>query len=211
VFRKFLDVSPLTWGTLTALALVGIGLYTLARRGRGGWSARVLAMGALSVALSFLLSYIRLYRMPQGGSITPASMLPLLAFAFYFGPGAGVLAGAAAGLLQLLQDMYILNFTQALLDYPIAFGILAVAGLFRKAPEAWGFYAGIFAGILGRFLCSTLSGAVFFAEYAGAMNPWLYSAGYNGTYLAVEAALCLVVAAVPAVRGAFRRIAAAGS
>jgi len=209
MFTKFAEITPAVWGALVLLLLVGLGLLTLGRS-RQKWTARMLATASICVALSFILSYVRLYRMPQGGSITPASMLPLLAFAYYFGPAPGILAGAAAGLLQMLQDSWFLNFTQFMLDYPLAFCVLGLAGLFGKIRAPYGLMAGVATGAFARFLCSLLSGAVFFYEYAGDMNPWLYSLGYNGAYMLPETIICLVVAAIPAVQNALRRIARAG-
>lgn len=206
MFKKFAEITPAAWGALILLLLVGLGLLTLGRS-RQKWTARMLATGAICVALSFILSYIRLYRMLQGGSITPASMLPLLAFAYYFGPAPGILAGVAAGLLQMLQDSWFLNFTQFMLDYPLAFGVLGLAGLFGKVRAPYGLMAGVAVGGFARFLCSLLSGAVFFAEYAGDMNPWRYSMIYNGSYMLPETVICLAIAAIPAVQSALRRIA----
>ncbi|GHU72937.1 hypothetical protein FACS1894184_20860 [Clostridia bacterium] len=208
MFGKFAEISGATWGALAALALIGAGLIVLARGQKQLRSPRALAIGALCVALAFVLSSVRLFRMPQGGSVTPASMLPILAFAFYFGLAPGLLAGVAYGLLQLLQDFWILNMWQMLLDYPIAFGLLALAALFRTMPESYGFLVGITVGIVGRFVAAVLSGVVFFSEYAGEMNPWLYSMGYNGSYLVIEALICVAIAAIPAVRATLKRVTA---
>ncbi|MDR1599583.1 MAG: energy-coupled thiamine transporter ThiT [Oscillospiraceae bacterium] len=209
MFAKFAEISDAAWGAVAALVLLGAGLIVLARGQRRLRSPRTLAIGALCVALAFVLSGVRLFRMPQGGSVTPASMLPILAFAYYFGLAPGLLAGVAYGLLQLLQDFWILNAWQTLLDYPIAFGLLALAALCRSMPEGYGFMAGVAVGIAGRFVAAVLSGVVFFSEYAGASNPWIYSMAYNGSYLAAEALICAAVVAIPAVRVTLRRVAAA--
>lgn len=207
MFKKILEVSPATWGTLAALVLIGTGFAVLSKTKTKTWSPKTLAVGSLCVAVSFLLSCIRLFHMPQGGSVTPASMLPLLAYAYYFGVAPGLLVGVAAGLLQLLQDFWVLNFTQLLLDYPLAFGALALAGLARGIGGRWGLYIGIAAGCLGRMACSFLSGAVFFGSYAPeGMNPWWYSFGYNGTVMLAEAVICLAIVAIPAIRGALERM-----
>ena len=66
---------------------------------------------------------------------------------------------------------------------------------------------GYIAGIFGRFLFSTLSGVIFFAEYAPeGWNPVLYSMAYNGSYIAAEGALTVALLAVPAVHSAINRI-----
>ncbi|MDR2658139.1 MAG: energy-coupled thiamine transporter ThiT [Oscillospiraceae bacterium] len=209
MFAKFAEISVAVWGALAAIVLIGVGLIVFMKGREQLRSPRTLAIGALCVALAFVLSSVRLFRMPQGGSVTPASMLPILAFAYYFGLAPGLLAGVAYGLIGLLQDFWILNVWQMLLDYPIAFGMLALSALFRKMPEEYGFLLGIATGIAGRFVSSVLSGVVFFSEYAGEMNPWLYSAGYNGSYLVLEAVICIAIAAIPAVRSMLKRIATA--
>ena len=77
IFEKFAELKTATW--LSLLALVAFALILLFCRKK--WDTRALTYGAMCIALSFILSYIRLYRMPQGGSITPGSMLPLMLYA----------------------------------------------------------------------------------------------------------------------------------
>ena len=87
---------------VVALVVVMILLMVLSGR-KEKWTARDLANAAICVAMSFILSCIKLYEMPQGGSITPASLLPLVLYMVAFGPGRGLVVGFAYGLLQLLQ------------------------------------------------------------------------------------------------------------
>lgn len=125
---KFSETPEMLWialGTLSALAVAVLAIS----RTRRQWNARAVAFGALSVALSFVLSCIRLYRMPQGGSVTPGSMLPLMLFSAAFGVGPGLLTGMAYGLLQYLQGGWFLNIWQFLLDYVLAYAALGLAGL----------------------------------------------------------------------------------
>lgn len=138
-FSKFGTFDWTTWLILGVLAALGLILLAAARSAKK-WNARMLAYGALSIALSFVLSYIRLFRMPQGGSITPGSMLPLLLFSAAFGAGPGVVAGLAYGLLQYLQGGDFLNVWQFLLDYPIAFAALGLAGAYRWFGKKWQLY-----------------------------------------------------------------------
>lgn len=135
--------------------------------------------------------------MPQGGSITPASMLPLVLYSMIFGPVSGIIAGIAYGFLQLIQDPELLHPVQLLLDYPLAFGCIGLAGL---APESIkNIYVrtglAISFGFIGRCIMHVISGVVFFAEYAPeGMNPIIYSIGYNGSFLLVELIITLVLA-----------------
>ncbi|GHU71909.1 hypothetical protein AGMMS49992_06780 [Clostridia bacterium] len=207
MFSRFAKISAPTWGVLIALILIGAGVMVLARGRKELRSPRILAIGALCVALAFVLHCVKLFSMPQGGSVTPASMLPILAFAYYFGLAPGVLAGVAFGLLNLLYSPDILSFWQVMLDYPIAFGILGLAALFRGWRDDGGFLVGILVGVVGRFICAILAGVVFWYEYAGAQNPLIYSIIYNGSYLLPEMIICVAVAAIPGVRSMLKRIA----
>jgi thiamine transporter len=198
VFEKFGEVSYAGWIILAVLILLGVGLTAISRQ-KTKWTARLLAYAALSIALAFVLSYIRLFRMPQGGTVTPASMLPMMLFSYAFGIGPGLVASLAYGLLQAIQDPYIVGFWQFLLDYPIAFGVIGLMGLFAKKNRKWMLYAGIGAVSLLRMACHVLSGVLFFSEYAGGANPWVYSIGYN-SFVLIDAAICVAVALVAAPR-----------
>ena len=72
-------------------------------------TTRMLVQGALCIALAFVLSYIKLFSMPMGGSITLFSMLPIFVFAWMYGPAAGLLAGFAYSLLQVVQGAYVVH------------------------------------------------------------------------------------------------------
>ena len=122
----------------------------------------MLAMGALAVALSFVLSFMVILKMPQGGSVTLAAGLPIMLYAYMFGPIAGISAGVVHGLLQLVQGAYIIHPAQFFLDYIFAFAILGSAGFFVKR-----FTIGTIVATFGRFVMHFLSGAIFFGIYAG--------------------------------------------
>jgi len=174
------------------------------------WNAKMLATAAACIALSMLLSYLKIFEMPQGGSVTALSMLPVMLFGWLYGVGPGLVAGTAYGLLQFIQKPEIFHWAQIILDYPLAFAMLGLAGAFRKRDKPWALPAGIVIASLGRFLCHLVSGIAFFAEYAPAadfVSVLLYSAGYNGGFMAVECVLTAVVAALPPVRAAVRRVA----
>lgn len=155
---------------------------------------------AVCIAMSYGLSFVKLFSMPLGGSVTAASMLPLSLFAYLFGPVWGVLAGIVYGFLQLIQKPEIVHWAQLLLDYPLAFGAIGLCGLTTKLRDRKGFAGviglplGTLMGGVGRYICHTLSGAIFFAEYAGEKNAWVYSIVYNAGYLGVDLAICVAVA-----------------
>lgn len=141
-------------------------------------STRTLVEGSLAAALSVALSYLKIWNMPQGGSVTLENV-PLVLFALRHGLRGGLSAGAVSGTIQLLLGGYVAHPAQALLDYPLAFASLGLAAL---APRP--LWAGALLGSLARFCCHVLSGVVFFASYAPeGTNVWIYAIGYNGSFM----------------------------
>ena len=176
---------------------------------KSSWTTRMLATAAVCIAMSYLLSYIKLFSMPTGGSITVLSMLPLMLFSWMYGVVPGLLAGAAYGLLQLIQRPEIYHIAQVIIDYPLAFAMMGLAGVFRKVDKPWALPAGVVLACLGRFVCHLFTGMVFFGSYAPAADFWsifVYSAVYNGGYMGVEAVLSAVVAALPPVQNMIKRL-----
>ena len=155
---------------------------------------KIIAEGTVIIALTVILKDILppIYHLPQGGSVTAASMVPLLWFSLRRGLRSGLEACTIYGLVHMALGGYVVDPVQALLDYPIAFGALGLAGLFKRYASAQGSkryvtLVGVGLGILGRFISHFVSGIVFFAIYAPeGMNPAIYSAVYNGSYLLVE-------------------------
>lgn len=220
-FVLFEKLQKMAWGDWlwvggAILLLAGLILLLFFAAKSGKYASRrstmqTLVYGGLCMALAFVLSYIKLFSMPMGGSITLASMLPLLWYAHRFGLPAGLLAGLAYGLLQFIQKPEFFGFAQLLLDYPIAFACLGLAGLFPYRTDATRtrnlvfLLLGVLVGSAMRAIFHIVSGAVFFAAYAPeGMNAWLYSAGYNGGYLGADALICAVLA-VPVTWGLYKR------
>ncbi len=152
---------------------------------------KILIESALCVALSVVLSYFKLLRMPQGGSVT-LEMAPLLFLAYRHGFKWGIAAGAMSGLIQLLFGGYVVHPAQAILDYPLAFGCVGIAGLFGEKALLGTIVAGF-----SRFLCHVVSGAIFFAKYAPeGQNPWIYSIVYNATFIIPALILSAITALI---------------
>lgn len=148
---------------------------------------KLLAEVAVMVALSGALYLVKIFTLPQGGSITLASMVPVFLLALRRGPKWGIIAGVVFGLVALVEDAstgaeVIVYPAQVILDYPLAFGLLGLAGFFRKYPPS-----GIAVGVAARFCSHFISGILFFASFAPAgMSPAEYSAIYNGSFLLPE-------------------------
>jgi thiamine transporter len=154
---------------------------------------RMLTEAGIMIAAAQILSYIKLFEAPYGGSVTAGSMIPIIVFSLRWGLKSGLLAGTAYGVLQFLLGgaIYSYHILSILFDYVVAFGLLGLAGLFRG--DIKGVIAGSFVGVFGRFVCHVISGVAVWASYAPeGMNPLVYSILYNGSYLLPE----LIVTAI---------------
>jgi len=152
-------------------------------------NSKIMARIGLALALTCIIGMIRLYKFPQGGSITPGRFVPLFIIAFMYGPEIGLFTGLLYGILDFLLGPYIVSPIQVLFDYPLAFMMLGLAGFFPKHKAA-----GVIAGTLGRMLCSVISGVAFFGEYAPeGMSPLIYSLSINVPVVGIEGLICLVL------------------
>ena len=163
---------------------------------------RALCEGAIMVAVAQVLSYVKLYELPNGGSLTPA-MFPILLFALRWGLGRGLLAGFVFGLLQLVFDgAYAWGWQSMVLDYLLAFTPLGLAGLFKG--KAWGIFPGTVIGCVGRFIVHYISGVTIYRITEPTSVPGLgtydsaslYSLVYNGSYMLPNALLAIAIAAL---------------
>ncbi len=161
--------------------------------------AKKVAFSGIALALALVTGeFIPTIPMPFGGSITLFSMLFISLIGYFYGIGYGLSCGLAFGLLQFILDPKGYTLLQILLDYPIAFMALGLSGFFRA--KKYGLQIGYLLGVIGRFLVSTLSGVLFFAEYAPEGTPaLLYSAGYQAAYLGPELIITLAILFIPAV------------
>ncbi|MDF2653798.1 MAG: thiT [Bacillota bacterium] len=191
-----------TVGQISTVAVILLLFLGILLTGRGKKAdTKAMVISAVLVALAIALNQIILFRMPQGGSITAFSMLPVVVCAYFFGVRRGLMAGMCVGLIDLIFNPYVIHPIQMLLDYPLAFGALAFAGIMRT--RKFGLMSGYLVGLFGRYLCAVLSGIVFFGQYAPeGFNAVTWSVYYNITYLGVEGVLTLVVLSIPAVRKA---------
>lgn len=204
IFAKFSEFG--TGALITVFALVALAVVLMLITGkRNTFTARGIAYGAISIALSFVLSFIRLFRMPNGGSITPASMLPLLIYAAAYGTRPGIACGMAYGVLQFIQGGEMFHPVEFILDFLLAFAFLGLAGIrFPKKWQVWGILCAMVCGILGRCLCATLAGYFVWGE-----TLWA-SFIYNISYLGPDGAICLLLA-VPLAPRLIKMMRSAGS
>ncbi len=170
--------------------------FLCGRKDKKGFSTRSITFAAVCIAMSFALSYLKIVEMPQGGSITIASLLPLMIYSYMFGTKKGVFAGFIYGILQAFQDTYILHPAQFLLDYPLAFSAIGLAGMFAnvkalKFPQVR-FALGALVAACGRFLMHFLSGIFAFGYFANIQPVWLYSLIYQAGYVLPDIAIAIV-------------------
>lgn len=164
---------------------------------------RSIVYGAISIALSFALSYARIFKLPQGGSVTFASLLPLMIYCCMFGTRRGLIVCTIYGVLQALQDPYIIHPMQFLLDYPLAFGLIGVSGIFMekgvfKDKKVVAFLLGGVIAVVLRYACHVCSGVFAFADYAD-LDKYgtaiAYSLAYN-SFAFVDMLIALVAGSV---------------
>ena len=163
---------------------------------------RALTEGAVLVALGFVLSFVKLYELPNGGSLTPA-MFPILLYGLRWGLAKGLGAGFVFGLMQLLFDgAYAWGWQSMILDYLLAFTPLGLTGLFRG--KDWGIFPGTVLGCAGRFVIHYISGVTIYRIIEPTAIPGigtfdnaaLYSLVYNGSYMLPNTILALLLAAL---------------
>ena len=192
-----------TTGKIAVIAVIIILLIFIAMGGKDKKTdVRALTVSALMIALATVLGQIKVFSMPQGGSVTLFSLLPIIACGYLLGTRRGVMAGFCVGLINLIFGPYVIHPVQLLLDYPIAFGAMGLSGLAANMKN--GLTKGYIIGIISRYICAVLSGVIFFGEYAPeGFNAWTWSLWYNLTYLAAEGVITLIVINIPAVKNMF--------
>jgi thiamine transporter len=207
-----MEYVPTAAGKILMLAIVAI-LFAAAvllvkrnmQKSSKKLTAKQLAFCAMSIALGAVLSNIKLFKFPTGGSITLLFMLVACLPGYWYGTAVGILAGVATGVLQMFFDPYILYPTQMVMDYLLAFGALGLSGIFSHSKN--GLIKGYITGVLGRYVFAVLSGWIFFGSYAWeGFSPLSYSLVYNAIYIFAEAAVTIVILLLPPVKNAMINI-----
>ena len=164
---------------------------------------RKLTFCAIMIGLATVLSFVKLFEMPQGGSVTLASMVPIMLISYKCDIKWALTSSAVYGFIQLLQGVAYVPadivgaILCILLDYIVAFGVLGLAGTFGKLFKNP--YAKIIGGsaiaVALRFVCHFLSGILIWSSYADGtgLSPAVYSAAYNGSFLSVELGISIVI------------------
>ena len=173
---------------------------------------KTLVSTAVLTALSIVLSFVILYEMPMGGSVTLACMLPIMLVSLRYGCKWGLGAAFVTALFQLLQAVMHANVFPycetwqslvlcILFDYLVPFTVIGLAGLFRKVSlgrvRNFGAYAGMLAVFLARFCCHFVTGVVIWGQWAPeGMGKYFYSLAYNGSFLLFECIITMVLGVI---------------
>ena len=160
---------------------------------------RALTEGAIFVALAQVLSYLKLWEMPWGGSVVLA-MVPIVLYAVRWGIVPGLLAGFVFGILQFVLDGgFAIGWQSIIGDYLLAFTAIGLAGLVKREKNG-AIYTGTVIGGLARFLVHYVVGATIWAEYMpeeffgmAMKSPWFYSLLYNIAYMGPNIIITLVI------------------
>ncbi len=164
-----------------------------------------LTESGVMLALATVLSLFPLYRLPYGGSITLAAMLPMLIIAYRHGTGWGFFAAGVYGLIQALLGAsnfgYVPGFAAficiLLFDYFIAFAAMCLGGAFRKLSDpALGLALGALCACAARYLCHVISGCTVWASAPFVTDgaAIVYSVSYNASYMLPETIVTVAAA-----------------
>lgn len=168
-------------------------------------TVRALIEGAMMVALATVLSIFKIIEMPYGGSVTLASMLPMVIYAYRHGVLKGIGAGAVYAVLQQLLGLNTLSYVTGwqsvvaviMLDYIVAFMIVGFGGVFKRLTktQSGAFALGALLVTVLRYVCHVISGATVWAGLSIPSSAALiYSIGYNATYMLPEGIILVAVA-----------------
>jgi len=212
---EYYDAMSPTWlyvGAAGIAVILSILCVFFGRNSKKSFDSKSVSYGAVCIAISFALSYITLWKMPQGGSITLVSLLPLMLYSQMFGVRKGVFIGLIYGILQAIQDPWILHPAQFLLDYPLAFACIGLAAVFTQngIKDTKGivlFALGSVLAVTLRYASHVISGIFAFAMYAVDTGysavPWGFL--YN-TFSFADMAIALVVGVAMLTNSSFRKM-----
>lgn len=208
MFDIFIDVNGETvlFSVVVLCAIIALSVKTNGRC--RPMAAKQLTVCSLCIALAFVTSYIRIYEMPFGGTVTLCSMLFIVLPGYWYGPGTGLCAGFVYGILQFIKEPLVLSFFQVCCDYLLAFTALGMAGIFKEKKH--GLVWGYLIGALGRGSFHTLGGYLYWIDYMPENFPkeiaFAYPIIYNFSYIIVEVMITIIIINLPPVKKAFSQI-----
>ena len=204
-FGKFFSSTA---GKTTLILLISFSFLFIVfyfRKDEKIFSTKALTYSAILLALGISANQIKIFSLPQGGSMTLFSMIFIVFIGYMFGLRVGLIAGISFGLLNLLIKPEVYTPVQAIIDYILAFGALGLSGLFANKKDKLIF--AYLVSIIGRFVFAVFSGYVFFGSYAPeGWNPLLYSIWYNLSYIGTEGVITVLLLSIPVVRNTLENL-----
>lgn len=187
------NIQGIMSGWTSVITLVGILIifFVFMKVKKVKFTSKLLSHIALAVAMAVVLSFVKLFNLPFGGSVNLAAMLPIILISLIYGPIIGIFTGFVYSLLNfVIGPAYILHPIQVLFDYTLPFMAVGISGFFKKNK-----YLAVFSAYLGMFIFNYIAGVVFWGSYAAdwSMTPMIYSLVYNGSY---NGANCLISMAI---------------
>lgn len=193
-------ITEITKNPIVIFALLGVFLliFALLKIRKIKFTTRMTTLVGLSIALSTVLQLITVFKLPQGGSVTAGSVVPIILIALFYGPEVGFLTGFLFGIINFIVSPFALHPVQVLFDYPLPFMAIGIVGYFRTF-NIKGVLSGVVVAMFARFACHFISGVVFFGSYAPeGTSVYLYSLLYNGSYMGAETIItCVIIAIIP--------------
>lgn len=193
---------------IAGIVMFAAAVLLAGKRSSKKMSTKQLVFCAAALAMAFITSYIKIWNMPWGGSVTLCSMLFIVLVANWYGVGTGILVGFAYGILQFIQEPYVLSFFQVCCDYILAFAALGIAGFFAKRKN--GLLKGYIAAVIARGAFHALGGYLYWMDYMPDNFPQslksIYPIAYNYSYLLTEGVITVIILSIPAVRKGLGRV-----
>jgi thiamine transporter len=193
---------------LFALVLIGV-IRGRKKETKSKFSVKTITFAGVSIALAFVLSFVKLYHLPWGGSVTLLSMFFVVFVGYLYGPGVGFAAAFVYSILQFIQGgggSYMLSPLQVMCDYFLAFTALGVSGFFKGKKN--GLLIGYIIAVICRGAFHALGGYLFWMDYMPEdfFAPAVYPILYNFAYLIPEMILTVIVIILPPVKAAIERV-----
>ncbi|MBU3113242.1 energy-coupled thiamine transporter ThiT [Clostridium lacusfryxellense] len=198
IFSK--SITEIAKSPTTIFALLGVLLliFAILKIRKIKFTTQKITLIGISIALATVLQLITILKLPQGGSVTAGSMVPIVLISLFYGPEVGFLTGFLLGIINFVMNPFALHPVQVLFDYPLPFMAIGIVGYF-KSRNTKGILLGVVLAMLARFSCHFISGVVFFGSYAPkGTSVYLYSLLYNGSYMSVETIVtCVIIGLLP--------------
>ena len=208
--EKTTDLVQLISIIAMAVLLIAVVVICFANR---KMNTRSIVYAAICIAASFALSFIKINPVPNGGSITLASFVPLLIYAYAFGPVRGLIVGLIYGVLQFIQGPYLLTPVTFMLDYLLAFASIALMGFAKHFSKKTLVNVLLGTGLvyLARFIMHLCSGVIYFNLNCiwvdlPTPNAFVYSLIYQCVYIPADCAITMIVLTVLVSQKVFSRL-----